>query len=75
MKRINITLDDIVVKNADDFCKENNISRSALIGIALTDYIKAQRMLPDVKKEMEKQLNDLMIEISEKFDSMKLTAK
>ncbi len=72
MKRINITLDDLVVKNADDFCKENNISRSALIGIALTDYIKAQKMLPEVKQEMEKQLNDLMIELNEKFEKMKL---
>ena len=72
MKRINITLDDIVVKDADEFCKENNISRSALIGIALTDYIKAQKMLPEVKQEMEKQLNDLMIELNEKFEKMKL---
>lgn len=72
MKRINITLDDLVVKNADDFCKENNISRSALIGIALSDYIKAQKMLPEMKEEMEKQLSVLMQEMNEKLESMKL---
>ena len=72
MKRINVTLDDLVLKNVDAFCEENSISRSGLISIALTEYINAQKLLPEVRKDIEKQMSDFMQELNEKFDSMKL---
>lgn len=74
MKRINVTLDDLVLKNVDAFCEENSISRSGLISIALTEYINAQKLLPEVQKNVEKQISDFMREFTEKMDSMKLNA-
>lgn len=72
MKRINVTLDDLVLKNADDFCEENTISRSSLISIALTEYINAQKMLPEVQKTVEKQVSDFLREFEQKIDSQKI---
>ena len=53
MKRINITLDDIVNERAEKFCKDHNISKSALIGTALTDYITAQELLPGLQIQID----------------------
>ena len=72
MKRINVTLDDLVLKNADDFCEENTISRSSLISIALTEYINAQKMLPEVQKTVEKQVSDFLREFEQKIDNQKI---
>lgn len=53
MKRINITLDDVVDERALRFCKEHNISRSALISASLVAYISAQEMMPTVQSQID----------------------
>lgn len=53
MRRINITLDDIVDDRAINFCKKHNIKKSALISTALTEYISAQELLPSVQTQLD----------------------
>lgn len=62
MKRLNITIDDILDDKAIDYCKKNNISKSALIGIALNQYLTAMELMPSVQSqldELKKQLAEL----------------
>lgn len=53
MRRITITLDDIVDDNAIKFCKSHNIKKSALISTALTQFISAQEQLPDFQIQLD----------------------
>ena len=59
MRRINITLDDIVDDKAIEFCKLNNITRSALISTALTQYISAMEQMPKLKEDLQAQIDEL----------------
>lgn len=59
MKRINITMDDVVDERVLRFCKDHNITRSALISTAVISYITAQEMMPSVQK----QIDELKIEL------------
>lgn len=59
MRRINITLDDIVDDKAIEFCKVNHITRSALISTALTQYISAMEQMPKLKEDLQAQIDEL----------------
>lgn len=53
MKRINICINEDVNARAIDYCEKNHISKSALIGTALTQYIDAMEMMPTVQAQLD----------------------
>lgn len=62
MKRVNVSLDDTVLRRADMFSKKSGLSRSSLITVALNTYIDTQEQLPDVQvqlDELKKALSEL----------------
>ena len=59
MRRVNITLDDVVDDKAKEFCIANNITKSALISTALTQYISAMEQLPKFKADLQAQIDEL----------------
>ena len=75
MKRLNITMDDIVANRLDAFCKKNNIARSKLISLAVSDYITAQEQLPNIAKDLKLQLEDLEKSLMSKLAEMALEQK
>ena len=54
MAKINISVDDDTLLRADDFAKKNGVSRSALIAIALNDYIYAKEKEPEVTRALKR---------------------
>lgn len=48
--KLSITLKPEVLQRADRYANENAISRSALIGLALTQYLDAVEAMPSVNK-------------------------
>lgn len=63
MRRINITIDDVVDDKAKDFCKANNLTKSALISTALSEYISAMEKLPALKAELQAQIDELKVAV------------
>lgn len=57
--RVNISLDNDVLKNIDDFCSESGCSRSWLISTACQQYIEGQKKLPEVISQLS-ELQDVV---------------
>lgn len=47
--KINISLDDRLVKRLDDYADANYMTRSGLVSIALTQYLNTQEMISVIK--------------------------
>ena len=50
-KKINITVDDSLLKEVDKLAEQMHISRSGLISVSLTDYMEKRtvmQLLPDL---------------------------
>lgn len=75
MKRVNLTIDDIVLERIDKFCEANNISRSKLMSLAVSEYISAQEQLPILTKDLKHQLDNLEQAVMSKLNEMKLEQK
>lgn len=58
-KKFNVSLGDEVFEKLDVFSKQKNLSRSAVISIAVQQYIEAQEKIPEVEKSLDK-LGDLL---------------
>lgn len=53
MKKVfSFTLDERIIKELDDFCKDGLITKSKLVNKIIQDYIKNEK----IKKENEKNL-------------------
>lgn len=44
MAKVQITLDDELLKKVDDFANENFMTRSGLVSVAVNDYINAKEV-------------------------------
>lgn len=75
MKRLNITMDDIVANRLDAFCEKNSIARSKLISIAVSEYISAQEQLPIVTKDLKEQIANLESLLMSKLGDMSIEKK
>lgn len=51
-KKINITIRPDVLDRIDKFCEDNNITRSGLFQLAVTQYINALEIKPDINKAL-----------------------
>lgn len=60
MKRINITLEENLLSQMDEFASERGISRSALIASSARDYMSAVESLPEISK----QVNELQLQLA-----------
>lgn len=49
-KKLNITIRTDLLERTDQYCDDNNISRSGLIALALTQYLNAVEAMPSVNK-------------------------
>lgn len=49
-KRLNITLKPDLLERMDNYVAENGMSRSALISIAVNQYLNAVQAMPSVQK-------------------------
>lgn len=49
-KKVNFTIKSDLLERIDKYCEENSISRSALIGLALAQYLNAVESMPSVQK-------------------------
>lgn len=47
-KRLNITLDEDLITRTDKFARNSGITRSALIAVALNEYMDAKNKEPEV---------------------------
>ena len=47
--KVNITIDDELMKRADDYADRNYMSRSGLMALALTQYLNTNEMILAVK--------------------------
>lgn len=47
--KVNITLDDELMKRIDDYADRNYMSRSGLMSLAVTQYLNANEMILAVK--------------------------
>lgn len=47
--KVNVTLDDDLMKRVDDFADRNYMSRSGLVSLALTQYLNSNEMALAVK--------------------------
>lgn len=54
MKRVNISLEENVLSRLDDFSKKSGLNRSALITVAVNQYIDAQEKIPTLQNELDK---------------------
>ena len=52
-KRIQITIEEDLDDTLEEFCTERHCTKSSVIGIATTEYIAAQKQLPDVIKQLD----------------------
>lgn len=55
MKKVGITLNDELLKRVDDYAKQNYMTRSGLISVAVTDYLnssEASRALVSMSQTM-----------------------
>lgn len=50
MAKINISIDDELLKRADDYADNNYMSRSGLITSSLTEYLNARELVSAVRK-------------------------
>lgn len=75
MKRVNLSIDDIVLDRIDKFCETHHISRSKLMSLAVSDYITAQEQLPNLAKDLKSQLDELEKSLMMKLNEMKLEQK
>lgn len=75
MKRINISMDDIVAERVDTFCEKHNIARSKLISLAVSEYISAQEQLPIVTKDLKEQLTNLESLLMSRLGDMSIEKK
>lgn len=48
--RLNVTIKSDIVKRMDAYAKDNGMSRSALISIAVSQYLNAVEAMPSVQK-------------------------
>lgn len=48
--KVQITLDEQLMKRADNYADENYMSRSGLISIALTNYLNTKEMMTAITK-------------------------
>lgn len=58
-KKINITVDDTLLKEVDKLAEQMHISRSGLISVSLADYMDKRtvmQMLPDLMKAYESEM-------------------
>ena len=49
-KKVNISIDDGLLKRLDDYGKESYLSRSALIAVAINDYLMQREYIGFIKK-------------------------
>lgn len=47
--KVNITVDDELMKRADEYADENYMSRSGLISLALNQYLQAQSVYKHIQ--------------------------
>lgn len=58
-KKINITVDDTLLREVDRLAEQMHISRSGLISVSLADYMDKRtvmQMLPDLMKAYEQEM-------------------
>lgn len=53
MKRVQISLEESVLKRMDSFSSEKGLNRSSLITLATMAYIDAQEAMPDLQKQID----------------------
>jgi len=82
MRRVNITLDEEVLKQVDSEAKEENESRSALLQRAVTSYLKsvhecshsvqndANSVHGEHTDELQREVNDLRLQIKDMKGSL-----
>lgn len=63
-KRVNITIDEELDEELDEYCKENHCTKSGILGLAATQYLEAQKMIPTLKSQLE--------ELTEKLGQLKI---
>lgn len=78
--KVNITLDDELMKEVDDFADKNYMSRSGLLSLAVTQYInqnKAIFAMQDLALAMRKiaDTNEMDDETKEQLEDFERTAK
>lgn len=78
--KVNITLDDELMKEVDDFAEKNFMSRSGLLSLAVTQYINANKAvfaMQDLALAMRKiaDTNEMDDDTKEKLDDFERTAK
>lgn len=54
MKRVNISLEENVLSRMDEFSKRSGLNRSALITVAVNEYLYAQEKIPALQTELDK---------------------
>lgn len=63
--KINVTLDNDLIKRADDFADNNYMSRSGLISLALTQYLN--------QNDIIRAVNDISISMRKIADNKELS--
>lgn len=58
-KRIQITIEEDLDVKLEEFCEKNHCTKSSIIGLATSEYLTAQQMLPEVLKQVD-ELKHLM---------------
>ena len=67
MKRLNLSLDDIVYSEIDEFCKAKNCSKSGLVSTACTAYISAIKAVPEVQSQID-ELRQALLDLQQTID-------
>lgn len=78
--KINVTIDNDLLKEVDEFAEKNYISRSGLLSVAVNQYINANKtifVMQDLALTMHKiaDTNEIDDETKEKLDDLERTVK
>ena len=63
-KRIQITVEEELDEMLEEFCSRNHCTKSSIMGLATSQYLDAQRKLPEVQSqldELKELINKLII--------------
>lgn len=63
MRRVNLSISEIVDDKAKAFAEKNNMSKSALFSVAVTEYMAAMEALPSFKADLQSQLDELRAQV------------
>lgn len=64
VKRLQITLDETLLKRVDECAKEKGLNRSAFISVACDDYIRATTKGAEIRQSVDKLLEGMRLKLN-----------